>query len=317
MRGGARTLHGALSGVKRAKAAGKLLFGAAVRALAVLGGVLLLAAPALVSAQVAPRSEALTKGQQQVDEGDFEDAVKTLEAGIDEPDLTDEQLAEMYRLLGLAHLYLGNETKARDAFEKLLQARPDYELPKATPPKIRTLYARIKDDIRKRRVRPVTLTVSGVPEQAAGQAVTVEARIDDLALGARAKLFFRRSGVQNYSSTDFVRDRADRSMYRATIPAFELPEEVASYDLEYYVEVADAAQRRLAGRGDPFTPLSFKVAAKAAPEEAEKPKAWYQNPWVWVGIGAGVAAVSTGAVILATQRPTGTLPITIQIEGMP
>ena len=33
--------------------------------------------------------------------------------------------------------------------------------------------------------------------------------------------------------------------------------------------------------------------------------------------GAGAAAVTTGAVILATQKPTGTLPITIQIEGMP
>jgi len=268
-------------------------------------------------AQVAPRNDALTKGQQQVDEGDFEDAVKTIEAGIDAPDLTDEQLAELYRLLGLAHLYLGNEDKARDAFEKLLQARPDYELPKNTPPKIRTLYARIKDDIRKRRVRPVTLTVNGVPEQSSGMAVTVEARIDDMALGAKAKLFYRRSGAQNYSSTDFARDKADRSMYRAVIPAFELPEEAAAYDLEYYVEVADAAQRRLAGRGDPFTPLTFKVAAKTIVEDPEKPKAWYQNPWVWVGIGAGAAAVTTGVVIFATQKPTGTLPITIQIEGTP
>lgn len=275
------------------------------------------AVSALAWAQVAPKNEALDKGQQQVEEGDFEEAVKTLEAGIDAPDLTDEQLAELYRLLGLAHLYLGNEDKARDAFEKLLQARPDYELPKATPPKIRTLYARIKDDIRKRRVRPVTLTVNGVPEQTAGLAVTVEARIDDMALGAKAKLFYRRSGAQNYSSTDFARDKADRSIYRAVIPAFELPDEAAAYDFEYYVEVADAAQRRLAGRGDPFTPLSFKVAAKTAAAEPEKPKAWYQNPWVWVGIGAGAAAVTTGVVIFATQKPTGTLPITIQIEGTP
>lgn len=269
------------------------------------------------ASQVVPKNPALTKGQQQLDDGDFEDAVKTLEKGIDAPDLTDEQLAELYRLLGLAHLYLGNEDKARDAFEKLLQARPDYELPKATPPKIRTLYGRIKDDIRKRRVRPVTLTLSGVPDQAPGLAVTVEARIDDMALGAKAKVFYRRAGAQNYSSVDFLRDKADRAQYRATIPAFELPEEDAAYVLEYYVEVADAAQRRLAGRGDAFTPLTFRVNARAAPADAEKPKGWYENPWVWVAIGAGAAAVTTGAVILATQRPTGTLPITIQIEGMP
>jgi tetratricopeptide (TPR) repeat protein len=270
-----------------------------------------------VFAQLAPRNEALTKGQQQVDEGDFEDAVKTLQAGIDAPDLTDEQLAEMYRVLGFAHLSLGNEDKARDAFEKLLQARPDYELPKATPPKLRSLYARIQDDIRKRRVRPVTLTVSSLPEQLPGHAVTVESRIDDIALGAKAKLFFRRSGVQNYSSIDFIRDRAERSLYRATIPAFELPEETSAYELDYYVEVADAAQRRLAGRGDSFSPLTFRVKAKASALDAGKPSPWYTNPWVWVGVGAGVAVVTTGALILSSQKPTGSLPITIQIEGMP
>ncbi|HEY1086385.1 MAG TPA: hypothetical protein VGE37_01780, partial [Archangium sp.] len=46
-------------------------------------------------AQVVPRNEALTKAAQQVDEGDFEDAVRTIERGIDQPDLTDDQLAEM------------------------------------------------------------------------------------------------------------------------------------------------------------------------------------------------------------------------------
>ncbi len=277
-------------------------------------GLMISAAPGL--AQVAPRNDALEKGQAQVDQGDFEDAVKTLEQGIAAPDLTDDQLAELYRLLGLAHLYLGNEDKARSAFEQLLQARPDYELPRATPPKIRTIYSRIKDDIRKRRVRPVTLTVAGVPDSRGGQPVTVEARVDDLALGARAKLFYRRAGAQNYSSTDFVRDRADRSLYRAVVPAFEVPVETIDSTLEYYVEVADAAQRRLAGRGDAFSPLTFKVLAKVVVQE-EKPRPWYENPWVWVGVGAGVVAVSTGAVILATQRPTASLPITIEVQGQP
>lgn len=99
---------------------------------------------ALVPGQVSPRMPEIDKANEQVDSGDFEEAIKTLQQGLSQPDLTDDQLAEMYRLLGLAHLYLGNEEKARDAFEKLLQARPDYELPKSAPPKIRALYARIR-----------------------------------------------------------------------------------------------------------------------------------------------------------------------------
>lgn len=287
-----------------------------------LAGVAHAATPAtdvpLLLGQVVPKNEAVEKAAKQVDEGDFEDAIRTLEKGIDQPDLTDDQLAEMYRLLGLSHLYLGNEDKARDAFEKLLQARPDYDLPKSAPPKIRSLYARIKDDIRKRRVRPVTLTVTPVTEVTGGEAVAVEARIEDMALGAKAKLFYRRAGVQSFSSIDFVRGKTARTDYTAIVPAFEVPAEEQSYEVEYYVEVADAAQRRLAGRGDPYNPLAFRVPAKKAvdgPVVEETPI--YKSPWLWIGIGLGVAAATTGVVLLATSNQTATLPVKIQIDGTP
>lgn len=267
----------------------------------------------------APRNEAIGQAQQQVDEGDFEDAVKTVEAAILEPELTDEQLAELYRLLGLAHLYLGHEDKARDAFEKLLQAQPDYELPASAPKKTKTLYARIKDDIRKRRVRPVTLTLTPVGETAGNEAVVVEARIEDLALGARSRFFYRRAGAQNFSSIDFVRGKADRTAFTATVPAFALPTEEQTYEVEYYVEVTDAVQRRLAGKGDAFNPLSFHVLAKKADAAAAGPVPAYKSPWLWVGIGLGVAAVAGAAVGIgvATSNQTATLPVKIQIEGTP
>ncbi len=262
----------------------------------------------------------LDKASEQVDSGDFEEAIKTLGQGLSQPDLTDAQLAEMYRLLGLAHLYMGNEEKARDAFEKLLQARPDYELPRSAPPKIRALYARIKEDIKKRRVRPVTLSIPVLDPVEGGQPVLIAAQIEDLSLGAKAKLFFRRAGNQSYSSVDFTRKKGSKEDFSATVPAYELPIEDAGYEVEYYVEVADAAQRRLAGRGDAFSPLAFRVNPRThdgpAPELAT---AWYKNPWVWVGIGVGVVAagsIAAGVAVIATQKQTGTLPITITIEGM-
>jgi tetratricopeptide (TPR) repeat protein len=266
--------------------------------------------------QLAPRNDTIEAATKQVEAGDFEDAVRTIERGI-EAELTDDQLAELYRLLGLSHLYLGNEDKARDAFEKLLQARPDYELPKSTPPKLRTLYARIKDDIRKRRVRPVTLTLTPVAQVPGGAAVPVDAHIDDLALGARARLFYRRAGAQAFSSTDFTKEKGLKGEFTATIPAFEVPTEDAAYEVEYYVEVADAAQRRLAGKGDPFNPLAFTVAAKVVTATVVESKPWYTNPWVWIGVGVGAAAITTGVVLVATTQQTATLPIKIQIDGMP
>lgn len=272
----------------------------------------------LLLGQVVPRNEALTRASQQLDEGDFEDAVKTLQRGIDQPDLTDDQLAELYRLLGLSHLYLGNEDRARDAFEKLLQARPDYELPRSAPPKIRALYARIKEDVRKRRVRPVTLSLTPAADTTGGAPVSIEARIEDMALGAKAKLFFRRAGVESFSSVDFVRGKASRTDYAATIPAFELPAEDASYEVEYFVEVADAAQRRLAGKGDPYNPLSLRVAARQAPlEPVAQPTPLYKSPWLWLGVGVLAAGAVTGVVFAATSSQAGTLPVKIQIEGTP
>ncbi len=272
--------------------------------------------PALAFAQIVPRNEFIEKAQSQVDDGDFEDAVKTVKEGIAAAD-TDDQLAELYRLAGLAYLYLGKESDARDAFEQLLQARPDYELPAAAPKKIRALYARIKEDIGKRRVRPVTLTLTPVSETTGNEAVDVQARIEDMALGAKARVFYRRAGVENFSSVDFVRDRNDRTQFTAGIPAFALPTEERAWEVEYYVEVSNAASRRLAGKGDAFNPLRFTVLAKQTDGAAAEAVPAYKSPWLWIGVGLGVAAVTTGVVLLATTQQTGTLPVRIQITGEP
>ena len=265
--------------------------------------------------QVAPARPEIARAQEQISNGEFEEAVKTLEAGLDAPDVTDDQLVELYRLLGLTSLYLGDEPRAREAYEMLLQARPDYELPRTAPPKIRTLYARIKEDIKNRRVRPVTLQVDPIPDATGGTPVEAWALIQDMAHGARARLFYRRAGAQAYSSVDFTRDRTNKERYTATIPAYELPATASAYEVEYYFEVADAAQRRLAGRGDAFNPLVFQVAPEpgtVATASGERP--WYKSPWLWVAVGAVAVAGTAGAVVYATAEERGRVPITIRVN---
>ncbi len=267
-------------------------------------------------AQLGPQNEDVREAERLMSEGDFDRAVRVLNRGLGR-DLSDDELVELYRLLGLAHLYLGNEGKAREAYEKLLQARPDFELPASTAPQIRELYARIKDDIRKRRVRPVTIRFEPLQAHTGGQALEVPARIEDLALGARGKLYYRRAGAQSYSSVDFVREKGaeDRERFRATVPAYELPAESRPWDVEYYLEVADAAQRRLAGRGDAFHPLSFTVRPPSVTGEAPSAqKGWYQKPWVWVA-GGVIAAGATAGIVYAVTRPqTGDLPVRIRVQ---
>ena len=248
-------------------------------------------------------------------EGEFEQAVRVLRRGVAAPDVSDDTLVELYRLMGLAYLYLGDTERARGAYEKLLQARPDYELPRSAPPKIREVYARIKEDIRKRRVRPVTLTAEPISDTVSGQALVVKAHVEDLALGSRAKLYYRRAGVQAFSSVDFVQVKGTREHFEATLPAFELAAEARSYDIEYYLEVADAAQRRLAGKGDAFNPSHFAVLPLGGdPTATAGGSAWYQNPWIWIVGGAVAAGATAGIIVVANNRPTGTLPVTIRVN---
>lgn len=264
--------------------------------------------------QLAPARPEIARAQQQIEDGEFEEAVKTLESGLDAPDVTDDQLVELYRLLGLTSLYLGDEARAREAYEMLLQARPDYELPRTAPPKIRQLYARIKEDIKSRRVRPVTLQVDPLPDAAGGEPVRAEARIQDMALGARARLFYRRAGAQAYSSVDFTRERTDKEHFSATIPAYELPAGASAYEVEYYFEVTDAAQRRLAGRGDAFAPLVFQVAPEKEAVATSGERPWYKSPWFWVAVGAVAVGGTAGAVVYATSDERGHVPITIRVN---
>jgi tetratricopeptide (TPR) repeat protein len=267
--------------------------------------------------QLGPTNAEISRAQEQIEQGDFEEAVKTLQAGLDAPDVTDDQLVELYRLLGLASLYLGDEARAREAYERLLQARPDFELPRNAPPKLRQLYARIKEDIKSRRVRPVTLLVDPIPDPTGGEPVQVDARIENMALGAKAKLFFRRAGDEAYSSVDFVRARGTKDRYQTTLPAYELPSEANPYEVEYYFEVADAAQRRLAGRGDSFHPLIFQVMPRQAAgqtAEASSGRPWYKSPWLWVGVGAVVVGGTAAGVALSSSPDRGHVPVTIRVN---
>ena len=273
--------------------------------------------PPPVRSQLGPTSPEISQARAQIDAGEFEEARRTLLAGLDAADVTDDQLVELYRLLGLTALYLGDEAQAREAYEKLLQARPDYELPRGAPPKLRALYARIKEDIKSRRVRPVTLDVDPIPDPPGGEPVVVDATIQDLALGARARVFYRRAGDVPYNSVDFARERQGSERFRAVLPAYDVPVEPEPYEVEYYFEVADAAQRRLAGRGDSFQPLVFQVASRpsAAPAAEDAGRPWYKSPWLWVAVGAVAIGGTAGVVALSSSEERGRVPITIRVDS--
>jgi tetratricopeptide (TPR) repeat protein len=242
----------------------------------------------------------LLKARQAQEAGEFERSVRAVEAVLKQyPDLAEATRAEAYRLLGLGHLYLGNEAEARKAYATLLEIQPDYELPRSAPPKVLTIYERIVDELRLKRLPPVTLRVADIPDIVGDQPLSLRAAVENYAPGLKAKLYYRRPPKGIYSSSDFQRDAPTRDDFTAVLPAYDLKAESTPYRIEYYVEVADAARRRLAGHGTLEEPRSFQVLAD--PTLAPK-RPWFKNPWVWVAGGAVVAVAATTIVVIATTR---------------
>src|SRR5687767_12397008 len=98
-----------------------------------LGLALSVAPPAWAQSEPAATQEAvasLRKARGYLESGDFERAIRTVDSVLNRGEnLSEPMQAEAYRLLGLAHLYLGREAQARQAYEKLLRIQPDYQLP--------------------------------------------------------------------------------------------------------------------------------------------------------------------------------------------
>ncbi len=265
-----------------------------------------------------PRREAISTASELLERGEFERASKALDQALLQPDLTDDELVDIYRLLGLCRLYLGDEEGAREAFEKLLQARPEFELPRTAPAKVLAIYGRIKEDIKKRRLKPITLTLEFPARATRAAPVTVHAHIENLILGSKARLFFRRAGEEAWASIDFRRSGGAPAEFEAV-----LPESVASAtprgEIELYAEVSDAAARRLAGKGDPLHPIVLSTQGEGDRSGLEE-LPWYKNGWVWLGIAGGVAAAAgaaTAIALAASSHPQGTLPIRIRVVGGP
>lgn len=273
----------------------------------------------MVALGAGPAAPEIDRAQRLIEAAEFEEAVRVLDRTLDQADLSDRSLVEIYRLLGLAHLNLGDEGAARDAYEKLLQAQPDFELSKKEPPKIRALYARIKEDVKKRRLKPVSLTFDPPAAVEGGRPVELGATIQNLGLGSKARLYFRRSGSQVFSSVDFTRERGRPNAFLVTLPAFELAPEKKPYEIEYYVEVSDMSDRRLAGKGDAFAPAHFSVVSRGATSaDTESASRWYQNPWVWVGGAGALAAIGVVTlVVLSSSHDSGSLPVTIRVSQTP
>jgi tetratricopeptide (TPR) repeat protein len=267
----------------------------------------------------ASRTSLVDKARQLIEEAEFDQAIRVINDALVQPDNSDAMLVSLYELQGTAYLYLGQADKARSAFEKLLQAAPDHQLPKGTSSKISKLFEKVREDQKANKVRPVKLSHEKITAARAGERLDVMAQITDLPGNAKARLYYRRAGTEAYSSTTFSAEGG--GSFVAHVPAFELPTESGEYALEYFVEIADSGGRRLAGVGDSLGPIVAHVtrsSAERGPEPvapAVTSESWYQKWWVWTIVGV-VAAGAVGAAVAVPllQDKRATLPVAIKVQ---
>ena len=271
-----------------------------------------LACASVVVAPLRPVSEAraderdrirkrLADGKTQFDELEYAQAIRTLAPIPHDPAATRADRLRALELIGLSYLILGEEVRAREAFQDLLAIDPGYQLRDDTgSPKIREFFDRVK-----RAYVPgfdpsqaAELDYAAPPSASAGRRVEFAVRVREG--GAMVKelvVAWRRRGVLDYSEAPAR--SLDDNRWRAR---FDLPAAQRAYAIDYYIEARDIAGRAIGRIGGPETPLSLRVSAGGLDDTP-----WYAR---WYVIAGGAVLVGISSALLITSgdsAPDGTL----------
>jgi hypothetical protein len=243
----------------------------------------------------------IARGQTLFRDLEYRKAIRELQAVPVDPAATRAQRARAIELMGLSHLILGEEARARELFEDLLAIDPGYQLRDDTgSPKIRDFFDKVKAEM----VPGFDASAVAELDHAApagatgGRAVELEAR---LSRGAEkvtsVVLVWRQRGQLAWRQRTPMRQLAG-GKWRAR---FTAPASARAYVLEYYLEAQGPAGEALGRAGGPETPLSLQVAGGSASSP------WYSR---WYVIAGGAAAVGIGAVLIFSgdSAGDGTLP---------
>lgn len=194
-------------------------------------------------------------------------------------DLSSEQRLEAYRLQGSARAIVEDPVDAERPFRLLLRARPDYEMPGDTPPKILAVFRKVQSEEkalasqlkgveRSRLIAGLRLTGEPPNEAQGGRPVRFAYRVRDTAGVVEAvKVQYRRGGQRSFSS--LALERSEDGEWRGFIPG-EFTADEKGFGLEYFTETSDREGLLLVS-GTEKQPLLITVLPGQVPVQAFKP----------------------------------------------
>ena len=262
------------------------------------------AAPLPSTASLAtPALVALAK--QQYDALEYDRVARLAEEALARTDLTLDDKLDAYALQGSALAIVADPIDAEKPFRLLLRARPEFNLPDATPPKILAVFRKVQVEekaivdefaaIQRQRLSATLKLTGDAPEGArGGRAVRFGYRLRDPQGAVESvRVQYRRKGEGEFTSLPLKRD--DAGLWSGRIPG-EWTANEGGFVLEYVV-VAGDEKGTLISLGTAATPNALDVAAGQVDKNAHPVPVW----GFWTAAGAtGVVGVTAGALAATT-----------------
>jgi hypothetical protein len=249
-------------------------------------------------------AELVTLTRQQYDNLEYDRVAKLAEEVLARTDLTIEQKLDAYALQGSALAIVADPIDAEKPFRLLLRARPEFNLPDSTPPKILAVFRKVQveekailDEFaaiqRQRLAATLKLTGDAPGDARGGRALRFRYRLRDPQGAVESvRVQYRRKGEGEFTSLPLKRD--DEGEWAGRIPG-EWSANEGGFVLEYVV-VAGDDKGTLISLGSTSAPQTLDVAAGQVDKNAHPVPAW----------GFWTAAGATGAVGLTAGALAGT-----------
>jgi hypothetical protein len=243
--------------------------------------------------------------RQQYDALEYDRVAKLAEEALARPDLTLDEKLDAYALQGSALAIVADPIDAEKPFRLLLRARPEFNLPDATPPKILAVFRKVQVEekaivdefaaIQRQRLSATLKLTGDAPEGArGGRAVRFGYRLRDPQGAVESvRVQYRRKGEGEFTSLPLKRD--DAGLWTGRIPG-EWTANEGGFVLEYVV-VAGDEKGTLVSLGTTAAPQALEVGAGQVDKNAHPVPAW----GFWTAAGAtGAVGVASGALAATT-----------------
>jgi hypothetical protein len=253
-------------------------------------------APAATAAPASdePPGALVARAQERYDQLEYDQVAPLAARALAHPAITLDEKLSAYQLQGSALAIVGDPIEAERPFLLLLSVDPAFDLPKDTPPKIRSVFSKVKGEFgavreaqvrREREALAATIEVSHrLPDElAGGRPLRLDFRVKDPKGAIKAvRVEYRRQGDPDFIGLPL--QEAQRGRWLGAVPA-EWTASGADHVLELTASFLDDVGS-LKTLGSREQPLPIRVTAGQVVREPPVPL------WAF-GTSAGVAVAAT------------------------